>query len=146
MTSEEGTTHSVPNDVRSWTVLIVDDEIDNLGVAEKVLEFHGADVTAYENGHDALQWLETHYPSFVLMDLSMPYIDGWEMLKQIRTNTAWRSIPVIAITAHAMAGDEERVMNAGFDGYISKPFRISTFLEQIQTCLTRTNLYADKEA
>lgn len=145
MTSDDKS-QLISQDIKDWTVLIVDDEVDNLGVAEKVLDFHGAKVTAYDNGYHALEWLEAHRPTFILMDLSMPHIDGWDMLKEIRAHSLCSRIPVIAITAHAMAGDEERVMDAGFDGYISKPFRISTFLAQIQTCLATTKLYTDKKA
>ena len=127
-------------DVSSWRVLLVDDEIDNLGVAEKVLTFKGATVHATQQSKEALMLVETYQPNLILLDLSMPHIDGWEIHKKLRENPETSSIPVIAVTAHAMAGDEEKVMQAGFDGYIAKPFRIMELVNQIQDILERINL------
>ncbi|MBI5667301.1 MAG: response regulator [Chloroflexi bacterium] len=121
-------------EVADWTVLIVDDEPDNRVIAEKVLSFNGAKVSTAENGRLGLAALETLSPSFILLDLSMPEMDGWEMLKCLRADSRWSAIPVIALTAHAMLGDRERVMQAGFDGYIAKPFRLSTFMAEILRC------------
>ena len=65
----------------------------------------------------------------------MPVMDGWEMHKLMRDNPKTQNIPVIALTAHAMAGDRDRVFQAGFDGYIAKPFRIGTFMTELINCL-----------
>ena len=119
---------------KEWSILIVDDEVDNRTIAETVLSFNGAKVQTAVHGAEGLKALERAVPSFVLLDLSMPVMDGWEMLKHIRTNPELQSIPVIALTAHAMAGDRERVMEAGFDGYIAKPFRIGTFMSELTAC------------
>jgi CheY-like chemotaxis protein len=121
-------------DVSNWTVLIVDDQPDNLEIAQKVLGFGGAKIFTAANGVEGLKILEDVTPSFILLDLSMPTMDGWEMLKLIRANEETEGIPVIALTAHAMLGDRERVMQAGFDGYIAKPFRLSTFMSEILRC------------
>jgi CheY-like chemotaxis protein len=121
-------------DVAGWTVLIVDDEPDNLAVAQKVLTFGGAEVHTARNGVEGLQALGLLRPSFILLDLSMPEMDGWEMLSRLRANPDTQHIPVVALTAHAMAGDRDRVMEAGFDGYIAKPFRLSTFMSEILRC------------
>jgi CheY-like chemotaxis protein len=126
---------SVSTDAKDWTVLIVDDEPDNLGVARKVLTFNGATVHVARNGVEGLSMLDGFVPTFILLDLSMPEMDGWEMLKAIRNDVTWADVPVIALTAHVMTGDRERVLQAGFNGYISKPFRINSFLEEIQSCL-----------
>jgi len=129
------TSRSLPNsDVKLWTVLIVDDEPDNRTIAQTVLSFSGAKVHTAVHGSDGLKLLGDMTPSFILLDLSMPIMDGWEMLKQIRTNPKTQNIPVIALTAHAMAGDRERVMEAGFDGYIAKPFRLGTFMSELTSC------------
>ena len=122
------------SEVSSWVVLIVDDEPDNRAIAEKILSFNGAKVYTANDGKEGLSLLETIKPSFVLLDLSMPVIDGWEMFKKIRDNDVTHHIPVIALTAHAMTGDRERVLQAGFDGYIAKPFRMSTFMGEILRC------------
>jgi CheY-like chemotaxis protein len=125
------------NNPKEWTVLIVDDEPDNLSVAEKVLSFRGAKVHTATNGAEGLKVLEQVAPTFILMDLSMPRVDGWEMHRKVRENPRTAHIPVIALTAHAMEGDKERVMAAGFTGYIAKPFRLGTFFIEIEKCLQR---------
>lgn len=129
----------ISQNAKDWTVLIVDDEVDNLGVARKVLSFNGANVYEARNGLEGLEVLETVTPTFILLDLSMPEMDGWEMFKIVRSRDELAIVPVIALTAHAMSGDKERVLEAGFDGYIAKPFRIQSFLEDIQACITEFN-------
>jgi two-component system, cell cycle response regulator DivK len=122
-------------DIKDWTVLIVDDEGDNLGVAQKVLSYGGAEVHIARNGIEGLEVLESVKPTFILLDLSMPEMDGWEMAKRVRADEKLAMIPIIALTAHAMSGDKERVLGSGFDGYIAKPFRINSFMEEILASL-----------
>jgi CheY-like chemotaxis protein len=122
-------------DVGSWTILIVDDEPDNVTIAEKIFTHYGALAYKAENGIEGLQVLNAITPTFILLDLSMPKMDGWEMLAKIRDNPVTRQIPVIALTAHVMEGDKERVFAAGFNGYIPKPFRFREFLTEIKDCL-----------
>lgn len=129
----------IDKEVANWTVLIVDDEQDNLGVAEKILTFYGARVYTARNGLEGLQVLETVTPNFILLDLSMPQMDGWQMLKALRADARWARIPVIALTAHAMPGDRDRVMEAGFDDYITKPFRLMSFVSDVKQSLQRSN-------
>jgi two-component system, cell cycle response regulator DivK len=126
----------ISREIKDWIVLIVDDEPDNLGVAQKVLKFNGADVHIARNGVEGLSILEDLQPTFVLLDLSMPQMDGWEMFRRARSKPELAETPIIALTAHAMSGDRERVMEAGFNGYIAKPFRINSFLEDIQQALS----------
>lgn len=121
--------------IDDWIVLIVDDEPDNLGVAQKVLTYGGADVHIARNGLEGLAVLEKITPTFILLDLSMPEMDGWEMFSRARANDSLAGVPIIALTAHAMTGDKERIEQAGFDGYIAKPFRINSFMEDIHRCL-----------
>lgn len=135
-------------EISKWTVLIVDDEQDNLTIATKVLTFGGAQVHTAKNGIEGLKVMETVTPSFILLDLSMPEMDGWEMLKRIKADEKRNHIPIIALTAHAMLGDRQRVMDAGFDGYIAKPFRLSTFTSEILRCfreLAHTHNNASQE-
>ena len=124
-----------PENLSEWKVLIVDDQKDNLSVAEMVFQFHKAEVRIAHNGLEGLKVLEDYQPSLILLDLSMPEMNGWDMFKALRQNKATAHIPVIALTAHAMSGDEERVMQAGFDGYIAKPFSVATIVFQIQSIL-----------
>ncbi len=124
-----------------WTILIVDDQPDNLMIAKVALEFQGAKVSIAANGEEGLPLLATIQPTLVLLDLSMPKMDGWEMLRRIRAQPETSRIPVIALTAHAMDGDRERVMDAGFDGYISKPFDVMTLPSEIQQALATHALH-----
>jgi CheY-like chemotaxis protein len=125
--------------MHDWVVLIVDDEPDNLGVAQKVLKFSGATVHIARNGLEGLLVLDEITPTFILLDLSMPEMDGWEMLEKIRSLDSLKDVAVIALTAHAMSGDKEKVLKAGFDGYIAKPFRIKSLVDDIQSCLNQFN-------
>src|SRR5689334_17462136 len=117
---------SMSNDeVNRWSVLVVDDEPDNIGVVEKLLTFYGATVQTAYHGEEGLKLLKDMTPTFILLDLSMPTMDGWEMLAAVKADPTKANIPVIALTAHAMPEDVERVKAAGFDGYIPKPLRIA---------------------
>jgi CheY-like chemotaxis protein len=127
----------ISQNMNEWKVLIVDDEPDNVKVAQKILSYNGAEVHIARNGVEGLTALSVFNPTFILLDLSMPEMDGWEMLAQMRGNVEFTQTPVIALTAHAMAGDRERVFDAGFNGYIAKPFRLNSFLEDIQQCLSQ---------
>ena len=126
-------------DIKNWTVIIVDDEPHNVGVAQKILTFNGAQVYTATDGLKGLKLLQEINPTFILLDLSMPNMDGWEMHRQLRSQHNTRGIPVIALTAHAMLGDRERVIEEGFDGYIAKPFRIGSFLDNIHDCLSSSS-------
>lgn len=126
----------ISQDIKEWRVLIVDDEPDNLNVARKVLSFGGAEVHIATNGIEGLAILQQIKPTFILLDLSMPEMDGWEMFNQARANYDLADVPIIALTAHAMTGDKEKIIAAGFNGYIPKPFRINSFLDEIHRCLS----------
>lgn len=118
-------------DVTTWRVLIVDDDDDNLGVAAEYLAYLGADVRTAVDGIDGLDVLREFKPTLILLDLSMPNMDGWQMLKAVRKMPEYAAIPVIALTAHAMSADRTQVFDEGFDGYITKPFLLSSFLQLI---------------
>ncbi|GAB5494545.1 MAG: hypothetical protein Phog2KO_47600 [Phototrophicaceae bacterium] len=122
-------------DLSAWHVLIVDDKADNLAIAEAAMKFNGAEVKTAINGVQALSMMATFTPTVILLDLSMPEMDGWEMIHRLKANPETANIPVIALTAHAMASDRERVMAAGFTGYISKPYTITTLVKNMQTIL-----------
>jgi two-component system, cell cycle response regulator DivK len=121
--------------VAEWAVLVIDDDPDNLAVASQYLSFLGANVRTAVNAETGLAALDDFKPTFILLDLSMPKVDGWEMFKLIRKRSDSVSTPVIALTAHAMLGDQEKVLGAGFNGYITKPFLLPTLLDDIKRCL-----------
>ena len=114
-----------------WVVLIVDDTQDNLAVARTALQFHGAEVHTASNGEDGLERLNTMKPTVILLDIRMPKMDGWAMFKSVRENPEIADIPIIAITAYAMESDRDEILQAGFDGYIAKPFDMFTFVDEI---------------
>ena len=115
----------------NWKVLIVDDEPDNIGVVKLVMEFHDMTVWAASSGQECLDLLEKHTPTLMLVDIQMPEMSGVELLAKIKECADWRSIPVIAVTAYSMQGDRERLMGAGFDGYISKPINAMTLVDDL---------------
>ncbi|MFZ9737276.1 MAG: response regulator [Prochlorotrichaceae cyanobacterium] len=101
-------------------IAIVEDNPDNRMLFCALLEAD-YDVVAYEDGMSALAHLEEVHPDLVLLDISLPGMDGCAVLAQIRRTQGLSSIPVIALTAHAMDGDREKFLEQGFDGYVSKP-------------------------
>lgn len=117
-------------------VLIAEDTELNRILTKKLLLHEGFEVFEAKNGKECVfQALCTH-PDLILMDLSMPILDGWCALKQIRSCKDICSTPVIALTAHAMEGDREKVLHAGFDAYMSKPIDVFHFVDQIKQHLT----------
>jgi CheY-like chemotaxis protein len=113
------------------TILVVDDEPDSIEVVEEVLTFYGACVYHAGNGEEALNLLKTVCPDLILSDLSMPEMDGWALLSAIRRNPALADVPVIALTAHAMSGDRERALAAGFNSYLGKPISALTLVSDL---------------
>jgi two-component system cell cycle response regulator DivK len=102
------------------TVAVVEDNADNRLLLQAILgDLY--ELTEYENGSDALAGLDKRRPDLVLLDISLPGMDGTEILRRIRDHAGLRGLPVIALTAHAMAGDREKFLTAGFDDYITKP-------------------------
>jgi len=102
------------------TLAVVEDNADNRLLIQAILgdQFN---LVEYENGNDALAGIARSRPDLVLLDISLPGMDGNEILHRIRKDVALRDLPVIALTAHAMAGDREKFLAAGFDDYITKP-------------------------
>lgn len=128
------------NDLKTWSVLLVDDEPDNAEITAVALRFFGATVKTAANGAEGLEVLKNFLPNLILLDLSMPVMDGWEMRKRVKSNPDTRHILVVALSAHAMAGDKERVLEAGFDGYLSKPINIPTFIKDLRAALDEQTL------
>lgn len=121
--------------LKGWTVLVVDDEFDSRMVAEIMLEDAGARVVTAINGREALDRLRQEKPRFILSDLSMPVMDGWQLMAALNDNRATAAIPVIALTAHAMVGDRERALAAGFRNHITKPLSADKFMTQLLAIL-----------
>lgn len=114
-----------------WRILAVDDEPDNLKLITDLLEFKGATVGQAEDGQKGLDIVDGFQPTLILLDLAMPGVDGWEMHRQLRRRSHLNHVPIIALTALAMPQDAQRVVDAGFDGYITKPFRFNDLLKRL---------------
>ena len=106
------------------SILIVDDNAQNLKLARVVLANEGFDVHTASNAEDALQLLRTVTPRLILMDIQLPGMDGLELTRRLKADPATRAVRVIALTAYAMKGDDEKAFAAGCDGYITKPIDV----------------------
>ncbi len=118
-----------------WRVLVVDDDAMSLDVARLMLKHHGAEVHTAQNGREGLEKAREIMPRFIISDLSMPVMNGWELVESLKGDARTRDIPVIALTAHAMAGDRERAIAAGCHNYMTKPLTPSTFMHELVTLL-----------
>jgi two-component system, cell cycle response regulator DivK len=125
----------IPAVFDNWIVLLVDDEQDSLEVAQMLLQMAGAKVLTATNGVEALSILKTTKPKFILSDISMPEMNGWQMMDLISRDRFLRDIPVIALTAFAMPGDRDKAIEAGFANHITKPLEPSKFIGQLVNLL-----------
>lgn len=117
--------------VTDWTVIVVEDTFDDIQLVSAILTFHGVNVKVAVNGIECLKMLEETTPTMIITDLSMPEMDGWEMLSQIRSNDMTHHIPVIAVTAYDSVDVAYDAANAGFDAYIAKPLSPRTFVDSL---------------
>lgn len=120
------------------TLLAVDDEPTNLYLIQMAVEESGLEVrlVTAANGLEAIERARDVRPSLVLMDLKMPVLDGWAATRRLKGDPTTATIPVIALSAQAMAGDRERALGAGCDGYLSKPFDLAAFIALLKAHLT----------
>jgi CheY-like chemotaxis protein len=118
------------------TILIVEDSPDNMKLFRTLLTLHGHDVIGLGGGEGLIRHILDSRPDLVLMDIQLPERDGFSLLQDIRREVS-TPLPVVALTAHAMAGDRERAIGAGFDGYITKPIDIRAFPGQVTEALGR---------
>ena len=116
-------------------VLIVEDNELNMKLFHDLLEAHGIDTVETNSGKEVVALAEEHAPDLILMDIQLPEISGLDVTKMLKQNEALREIPVIAVTAFAMKGDEEKIREGGCEDYISKPTSVVQFLEVIQKYL-----------
>ena len=112
-------------------VLIVEDNDKNLELVQDILELRGFRTLAASNGHQAVELARQHQPDLVLMDIQLPDMDGVSALRQLRSEAATGQIAVVALTAFAMAEDRGRLLDAGFDGYLSKPIDVRTLPDTV---------------
>lgn len=123
----------------SAKIAVVEDNPDNRFLVQAILE-DSYDLSEYETGVDAVEGLGDNPPDLVLLDISLPEMDGTEVLAWIREQPGLKDIPVIALTAHAMAGDREKYLAAGFDEYVTKPILDEDLLVgAIERCLSASS-------
>jgi two-component system cell cycle response regulator DivK len=116
-------------------ILLVEDNEMNRDMLSRRLERKGYEVVIAVDGQAGIDLASSGNPDIILMDLSLPVIDGWEATRRIKADPATQSIPVIALTAHAMAGDEQKALEAGCDDYDTKPIDLKRLLEKIDNLL-----------
>ena len=119
------------------TVMIVEDNELNMKLFNDLLEAKGYNTIQTRNGMEALELARAHRPDLILMDIQLPEVSGLEVTKWLKEENELHAISVIAVTAFAMKGDEERIRQGGCEAYISKPISVNTFLETIETYLNR---------
>lgn len=115
----------------SKKILIVEDNQDNRELLIKILKVKGFRIIEAVDGEDALQKVSIERPDLILMDISIPKIDGYEVTRRLKNQPDFQDIPIIALTAHAMKGDREKALKAGCDGYITKPINIRELPNQV---------------
>lgn len=116
-------------------ILIVEDNDLNAKLFRDLLEAHGHETIATRDGMDAIDIARNHSPDLILMDIQLPEISGLDVTRQLKADPGLRRIPVIAVTAFAMKDDEQKILQAGCEGYISKPISIVPFMETIESFL-----------
>ena len=118
-------------------ILVVEDNERNLKLLRDVLEYAGYEVRGAQTAEDGITLAVNEPPDLVLMDLQLPGIDGIDARRRLRESPRTANIPVVAVTAQAMKQDRERVLEAGFDGYVEKPISVRAFPEQVRGYLSR---------
>ena len=113
-------------------ILIVEDNMDNYELVRFVLERAGYDVFLAVNGRDGVDAARLQKPDLILMDMGMPEMDGWNATQSLKADAATSSILLYALTAHTLPQDRKRALQAGCDGYVSKPIHVQSFLEVIR--------------
>jgi two-component system cell cycle response regulator DivK len=121
--------------IMAKTVLIVEDNELNMKLFHDLLEAHGYQTLQTRTGIEALELARAHRPDLILMDIQLPEVSGLEVTKWIKEDDELKAIPVIAVTAFAMKGDEERIRQGGCEAYISKPISVARFLETVRSYL-----------
>jgi CheY-like chemotaxis protein len=118
-------------------ILLVEDNEMNRDMLSRRLLRKGFEVVIAVDGEQAVTMAESEHPDLILMDMSLPVIDGWEATRRVKTAKMTAHIPVIALTAHAMSGDREKAISAGCDDYDTKPIEMPRLLEKIEALLVR---------
>lgn len=118
-------------------ILIVEDDAKNLKLFRDLLQVSGYTTLEATDGEQGVELAREKKPDLILMDIQMPVMDGLEATKLLKNDDVTKDIPIVALTAYAMQGDEEKMREAGFDGYISKPIDVKGFLKKISEVISK---------
>ena len=118
-------------------VLVAEDNPVNRELLRELLEAHGYNVSEAPDGQEALRMIEQTPPDILLLDIGMPVLDGFAVMRKIRENPSLATLTVLAVTAYAMLGDRENILNAGFDGYLSKPIDARDLANELERLLRK---------
>jgi CheY-like chemotaxis protein len=116
-------------------VLVAEDNPVNRELLRELLEVQGYNVIEAADGQEALRMIEVDHPEILLLDIGMPVLDGFAVIRKIRENPSFATLTVLAVTAYAMQGDRENILNAGFDGYLAKPINAQFLYNELERLL-----------
>jgi two-component system, cell cycle response regulator DivK len=133
---EESPGLPTPQTGQPKTILVVEDNELNMKLFHDLLEAHGYNILQTRDGMEALKLARQHKPDLILMDIQLPEVSGLEVTKWIKEDDALKAIPIIAVTAFAMKGDEEKIREGGCEAYIAKPISVTNFLKTVQQFLS----------
>ena len=114
------------------TILIVEDNELNMKLFRDLLEAHGFETLETKNGEEALKLARDHHPDLIIMDIQLPEVSGLEVTRWIKNDSDIKSIPIVAVTAFAMKGDEEKILEGGCEAYIAKPISVTQFIDTVK--------------
>jgi two-component system cell cycle response regulator DivK len=124
-------------------ILIVEDNEDNFQLVRFLLERDGFEVISAANGKEGVETAMREKPDLILMDLSMPEMDGWTAAQKIKAEPETKAIPLLALTAHTLPGDRMRALEAGCDGYISKPINVEYLIKTVSSSIGKARKQSD---
>ena len=119
----------------SARILVIEDQEDNRRILQDLLTSAGYEMIEAVTGEEGVAAAETHRPNLILMDIQLPGLDGYEAARRIKANSALHHIPIIAVTSYALSGDDVKALEAGCDGYVTKPFSPRALLAKIREYL-----------
>jgi two-component system cell cycle response regulator DivK len=123
------------------SVLVAEDNPVNRELLRELLEARGYNVIEAPDGQEALRMIEQNHPEILLLDIGMPVLDGFAVMRKIRKDASLAAPMVLAVTAYAMQGDRENILNAGFDGYLSKPINAQDLADELERLLRKRESY-----
>jgi two-component system, cell cycle response regulator DivK len=127
-------------------ILIVEDNVDNYELVRFLLEQAGHDTRWARGGREGIQMAKQEKPDLIIMDLSLPEMDGWTATERIKMDPEMSHILIAALTAHTLPGDRRRALGAGCDGYLSKPINIALFNETVASLIARSNTQSKQQS